>query len=136
MKGIRGRRKGRIKNNTVKKVSDFPVPSRDVTNRTIPRREYFNLYSRPGRVCLVTSLGTEKSLTFFYSVGTGRDDRGRVKKDGNEAAWKDGGGEKEVGGGWKERKGGRGGRCWKWGGGGGDGGLWKGGRGKRSTVWW
>ncbi len=46
---------------TVKKVSDFPVPSRDVTNQT--------LRCRLGRVRLVTSpLGTGKSLTFSYSV--------------------------------------------------------------------
>ncbi len=50
---------------TLKNVSDFPVPSRDVANRT-------NLnYSRPGRVWLVTSrLGTGKSETFLYSVWT------------------------------------------------------------------
>jgi hypothetical protein len=34
---------------TVKKVSHFPVPSRDVTDQTLPRREKLN-YSRPGRV--------------------------------------------------------------------------------------
>ncbi len=33
---------------TVKKVSDFPTPSRDVTNQTLPGREKIN-YSRPGR---------------------------------------------------------------------------------------
>ena len=50
---------------TVKKVIDFPVPSREVTNQTLPGRELFN-YSRPGRVWLVTSrLGTEKAITFF-----------------------------------------------------------------------
>jgi hypothetical protein len=44
---------------TVKKVIDFPVPSRDVTIN----------YSGPGRVWLVTSrLGTGKSLIFFYSA--------------------------------------------------------------------
>ena len=44
-----------------KKISDFPVSSRDFTNQTtLPGH---------GRVCLVTSrLGTGKSLTFFYSV--------------------------------------------------------------------
>jgi hypothetical protein len=52
---------------TVKKVSDFPVPSRDVTNQTLSGGEQFN-YSRPGRVWLVTSqLGTGKSLAFFDS---------------------------------------------------------------------
>jgi hypothetical protein len=46
--------------NTVKKDSDFPVPSRDVPNQT--------LRGRPERVCLVTSrLGTGKSLTVFYN---------------------------------------------------------------------
>ncbi len=51
-----------------KKVSGFPVPSRDVTNQTVPGREYLN-YSRPGRVWSVTSqLGTGKPLTFFYGV--------------------------------------------------------------------
>ncbi len=37
-----------------KKVSDFPAPSRDVTNQTLPGREEFD-YFRPGRVWLVTS---------------------------------------------------------------------------------
>ncbi len=50
---------------TVKKVSHFPVLSRDVINQTLPSRELLN-YSRPGRVWLVTSrLGTGKSITFF-----------------------------------------------------------------------
>ncbi len=41
-----------------KGYSEFPFPSRDVTNQTLPGRESFN-YSRPGRVWLVTSwLGT------------------------------------------------------------------------------
>jgi hypothetical protein len=44
---------------TVKKVSGFPVPSRDVTNETLPGSEELN-YSPSGRVWLVTSrLGTE-----------------------------------------------------------------------------
>ncbi len=48
-----------------KKVIDFPVLSRDVTNQTLPGQEKFN-YSRPGRVWLVTSrLGTGKSIIFF-----------------------------------------------------------------------
>jgi hypothetical protein len=55
---------------TVKKVCGFPVPSRDVTNQTLPGWEYFN-YTRPERVRLVTSrLGTGKSINFFYSVYT------------------------------------------------------------------
>ncbi len=46
------------------KKSYFPVPSRDVTERTFPGWD-----SRPGRVWSVTSRrGTGKSLTFFYSV--------------------------------------------------------------------
>jgi hypothetical protein len=50
---------------TVKKGNDFPVPSRYVTNQTLPGRELLN-YSRQGRVCLVTSrLGTGELLTFF-----------------------------------------------------------------------
>jgi hypothetical protein len=50
---------------TVKKVSDIPVPSQDVTYQTLPGREY-SFYYRPGRVWLVTSLlGTGMSLTFF-----------------------------------------------------------------------
>jgi hypothetical protein len=51
-----------------KKVSGFPIPSRDVTNQTLPGREYF------ARESLVTPrlgrLGMGNSLTFFtvYSV--------------------------------------------------------------------
>ncbi len=53
---------------TVKKVSHFPVFSRDVTDQTLPGREKLN-YSRPGRVWSVTSrLRTGKWLTLFYSV--------------------------------------------------------------------
>ncbi len=53
---------------TVKKVIDFAVPSRNVTNQTLPGRELLN-YSLLRRVWLVKSrLGTEKSLIFFYSV--------------------------------------------------------------------
>jgi hypothetical protein len=53
---------------TVKKVNDFPVPSRDVTNQTLSGRELLN-YSRPGRIWYVTSwLGSGKSGTFFHSV--------------------------------------------------------------------
>ncbi len=50
----------------------FPVPSRDVTNQTLPSRELL-IYSRSGRVWLVTSLpGTGKTITFFtvYTVHT------------------------------------------------------------------
>jgi hypothetical protein len=35
--------------NKGKKVNDFPVPSRDVTDQTLPGQEKLN-YSRPGRV--------------------------------------------------------------------------------------
>jgi hypothetical protein len=53
---------------TVKKVNDFPVPSRDVTDQTLPGRELLN-YSRPGRVWSVTyRLGTGKWLTFSYKL--------------------------------------------------------------------
>jgi hypothetical protein len=53
-----------------KKISDFPVPSRDVTNQTLSGREKF-CYSPPGRVCLVTSrLGWENSPSFLQ-CGTG-----------------------------------------------------------------
>jgi hypothetical protein len=57
---------------SVKKVTEFPVPSRDVTNQTLQAcGEYLN-YSRPVRVWLVISrLGTGNSLTFFYSVSVG-----------------------------------------------------------------
>jgi hypothetical protein len=50
---------------TVKKVIVFPVPSRDVSNQTLPGREEFNNY-RPDRVWLVTSrLGTGKKIYFL-----------------------------------------------------------------------
>jgi hypothetical protein len=50
---------------TVKKVSGFPVPSRDVTNQTLPGRELLN-YSRSRGVWKETSrLGTGKQLTSF-----------------------------------------------------------------------
>jgi hypothetical protein len=53
-----------------KKVCNFPVPSRDVTDETLPGREKLN-YSRLGRVSSVTSrLGTGKQITLFYSVCT------------------------------------------------------------------
>jgi hypothetical protein len=53
---------------TVKKVNNFPVPSRDVTDKTLPGRKLLN-YSRPGRVWSVTSrLGTGKWQASFYSV--------------------------------------------------------------------
>jgi|688.fasta_scaffold508874_1 hypothetical protein len=44
----------------------FSVPSRDITNQTLPDRERFN-YSQPGRVWLVTltsRLGMGKTITF------------------------------------------------------------------------
>ncbi len=50
---------------TVKKFSNFPVPSRDVTNQTLPEGELFN-FSRPGRIWLVTSrMGTGKITNIF-----------------------------------------------------------------------
>jgi hypothetical protein len=36
--------RGMREENTVKKVSDFPVPSRNATNQTLPGREEFNYY--------------------------------------------------------------------------------------------
>ncbi len=55
---------------TVKKVIDVPVPSRDVTNQTLPGGENFN-YSRPGRAWFLTSwlAGDGKIAKKFYSVG-------------------------------------------------------------------
>jgi hypothetical protein len=56
---------------TGKKVSGFPVRSRDVTNQTLPGLESLN-YSLPVRVWLVTyRLGTGKSITsFLQCTGT------------------------------------------------------------------
>ncbi len=51
--------------------------------------------------------GKGKIANLFYCVGTGRDDRGRVEREGNEAAWKDKGREEKSGD--REEK--------KWGGG-------------------
>jgi hypothetical protein len=49
----------------VKKVIGFPVPSRDITNQTLPGQELLN-FSRTSRVWLVTSrLWRGKSITFF-----------------------------------------------------------------------
>ncbi len=46
---------------------DFPVPSRDVNNQTLPGRELIIL----ARDSLVSDIRAEdwKLLTFFYSVG-------------------------------------------------------------------
>jgi|688.fasta_scaffold836330_1 hypothetical protein len=53
---------------TEKNVSHIPVPSRYITDQTLPGREKLN-YSHPGRVWSVTfRLGTGKRLTLFYSV--------------------------------------------------------------------
>ncbi len=50
---------------TEKKVEDFLIPSRDVTNQALLGREQFN-NSQPGKFWLVTSrLGTGKTITFF-----------------------------------------------------------------------
>ncbi len=50
-------------------LCSFPVPSRDVTNQTLPVREDFH-YSQPGRVWQVTfRLGTGKSINFFLQCG-------------------------------------------------------------------
>jgi hypothetical protein len=53
----------------VKKVSDLPVPSRDVTNQTLPGRVQLN-YSWPGIVWLVTSAGDGKIANLFYNAIT------------------------------------------------------------------
>jgi hypothetical protein len=47
----------------LKKVSDFPIPSRDATNQTLHGREKFNYY-------LVSDIpaGDEKITNIFYSV--------------------------------------------------------------------
>jgi hypothetical protein len=44
-----------------KKICDFPVPSRDVTNENLPGRKLFN-YSLPGRVWSVTSRLVRENL--------------------------------------------------------------------------
>jgi hypothetical protein len=65
---------------TVKKVNDFPVPSRDVTHTKLSLARKNLYFSCPARVWLVTSrLGTGKSLTFFYSVCTAMYICGQVK---------------------------------------------------------
>jgi hypothetical protein len=54
---------------TVKKVINFPVPSRDVTYQTLPGREYFNYI--PPRESLVSDIpaGHGKiSKLCFYNV--------------------------------------------------------------------
>jgi hypothetical protein len=56
----------------LKKVNSFPVPNRDNNNN----------YSRPGRVCLVTSrLGTGNSLNFFLQCS------GSIKLTHKRADW-------------------------------------------------
>ncbi len=50
----------------LKKVNDFPVPSRDVTNQTLYGREWLN-YSRPGRNCGIPA-GNGKIDNLCYSV--------------------------------------------------------------------
>ncbi len=61
--------KRRWKAYTVKKVTDFSVPGRDVSNQTLPGLELFN-YSPPEKVWLVTSRpGTGKSVTFLQCRG-------------------------------------------------------------------
>ncbi len=75
---------------TVKKVSGFPVPRRDVTYQTLPGREKLN-YSSPGGVWWVTSrLGTGKPITFFYSVWTpfkGNPERTACRKNAFKTAF-------------------------------------------------
>jgi hypothetical protein len=53
---------------TLKKVIDFPVPSRNVTNQTLPDWE-LKTYSRPRRVWYVTSqMGTKELITLTVVV--------------------------------------------------------------------
>jgi hypothetical protein len=62
----KGRGKGRRKELHCKKqVRDFPVPSRNVTNQTLPGREHLN-YSWESLVSdIPAAWGLEKPLTFF-----------------------------------------------------------------------
>ncbi len=55
---------------TVKKVSDFPAPSGDVTYPTLPGREIIKLF--PSRENLVSGIpaGDGKIVILFYSVLT------------------------------------------------------------------
>jgi hypothetical protein len=57
---------------TVKKVHEFPVSRRDVTNQTPIGQEYFSydvIIPAQGDFGIVTSrLGTGNSRTFFYGV--------------------------------------------------------------------
>ncbi len=55
---------------TVKKDSDFPIPSQDVTNQTLPGRESLN-YSRPGTRVWYPAWALEIG-NLFYSVPYGR----------------------------------------------------------------
>jgi hypothetical protein len=55
----------------LKKVTDYPIPRRDITDQTLPGQELFN-YSWPGRVWPVTSrLGKGKLVKKIFSVGRG-----------------------------------------------------------------
>jgi hypothetical protein len=51
---------------TVKQIGEFPAPSLDVTNQTLPGREQF--ISWPGSVWLVTSRLGKGKLPTFYTV--------------------------------------------------------------------
>jgi hypothetical protein len=82
--GDEGEKTSRLRNSsvdTLKKVSDFPVPSRDVTNQTWPG--IIKLFL-PGTVWFVTFRPeTGKLVTFFTvyeimdAIGRGRDDVGK-----------------------------------------------------------
>ncbi len=52
---------------TVKKVSDFSVPTRDVTNQTLPGEEEFN-NSRPGRVSDILAGDREIAKLFLQCI--------------------------------------------------------------------
>jgi hypothetical protein len=54
---------------TVKKIIDFSVPSRDVTNQTLPSREKFK-YSPPGIIWLVKSRLGKIANLFLLCIST------------------------------------------------------------------
>ncbi len=62
-----------------------PATSRDVTNQTLPGRDFLKIKLVPSRESLVSDippLGTGKSLIFFYSVSAGLSKRTSDKKKG------------------------------------------------------
>ncbi len=53
----------------VKKINDFPVPSRDVTNQTLPGREYLIISGHGETLVSDNPAGDGKIANLFYSVG-------------------------------------------------------------------